>query len=91
MEEQGDERVVRLTTNEQLALIARHTSEILQRNRLHLINLDLFHQAYVKYYMYPIYMKDFNAKNMQDLMAQFPHVVEVSLWWVQHSIVVRKS
>ncbi|XP_038077630.1 meiosis regulator and mRNA stability factor 1-like [Patiria miniata] len=77
VEEQGDERVVILTTEEQLALIARHTSEMLQRNRLHLINLDTFNEMYTRCYMYPIYMKDYHTKNMQELMARFPHVVEI--------------
>ncbi|XP_022103471.1 meiosis regulator and mRNA stability factor 1-like [Acanthaster planci] len=77
VEEQGDERVVILTANEQLAVVAHRTSEILQRNRLHLINLGVFHDVYTRCYMYPICLKDFHAKNVQELLARFPHVVEV--------------
>ena len=77
VEEQGDERVVKLTRNEQLALLAHRTSEMLQANRLHLINVAVFHELYVRSYTYSICFKDLGVNNLEELMALFPRVVEV--------------
>ncbi|XP_033630021.1 meiosis regulator and mRNA stability factor 1-like isoform X2 [Asterias rubens] len=77
VEEQGDERVVKLTRNEQLALLAHRTSEMLQANRLHLINVAVFHELYVRSYTYSICFKDLGVNNLEELMALFPRVVEI--------------
>ena len=71
--------MVTLTGPERVAAVARLTSMLLHKNRQQSFPLEALMHNYTRAQGYPVSLHDFGADNVLDLVAKFPHVVEVGI------------
>ena len=81
IEEYGDERSVRLTEAERLAVTARRISQLVPRNRQHSLALGALLPAYCKVFGHPVCLEDYGVHDLEALVRKFCHIVEVTQYF----------